>query len=35
MKLIAMIKGMFTSSPKEIDVKQKIILAELQSENMF
>lgn len=35
MKFIEMIKQMFAPAPKEIDVKQKIVLAELQAENMY
>lgn len=35
MKLIQMIKQIFAPAPKEIDVKQKIVLAELQAENMY
>ncbi len=35
MKLIEMIKQTVKPAPKEIDVKQKIVLAELQAENSY
>ncbi len=35
MKLIEMIKQTIKPEAKEIDVKQKIVLAELQAENTY
>lgn len=35
MKLFEMIKHIFRPAPKEIEVKQRIVVSELESENYY